>query len=84
MRRVGAVDDEELGGAVRGVVDGDDRLLDRVAVRKPAVGLDGEADDDRNPRRLSRTHDPDPFLWVGQRECGRLRTTGLCERPQLD
>jgi hypothetical protein len=80
---VGAVDDEVLGSRGGGVIHGEDRLLDRVAARKPPVGLDREADDDREPRRSRGPHDPDGLLRVREGESSRLRTPGLRERADL-
>ena len=75
---------KRLRSAVGRVVHREDRLLDRVAVRQSAVGLDREADVDREPCGLRRAHDPDGLVGVRQRERRRLSAPGVGDCPELD
>ena len=83
VRRVRTVDHEVRGAGIRRGVHLFDRLAQRLARRKPAVGLDGERDRRRNTRRRRGTHDTDRLLGVGHRDCGDLVGRRVRERADL-
>ncbi len=79
--RVGAVDDEPVGGVGR--IDESDGVTQRGPVRQPTVGLDRETDEDRNPDRTRRAYDADALLRAGERVRRDRVGTGCGERRDL-
>ena len=79
--RVGAVDQEVRRR--RDGVDLLDRRLQGGAVGQPPVGLDREADADREPERVGRAHHADRLAGVGQGQRTHGLGARLGERPHL-
>src|SRR5690349_8055644 len=72
MSGVSAVDHEIRRAGAGRRVDLLDRIVQWLACRKPAVGLDGERDGGRYARYRSGAHDADRLLGVGHRGRGDL------------
>ena len=81
VRRVGAVDAEVGGGTTGGVIDEVDGVAERGPVGQCAVCLDRERYGDGDPGLVSRVHDADGLVRVGDRH--RMHHVGLRCREGL-
>jgi hypothetical protein len=78
-----AVDTEVQRGATRCGVDLDNRILKWLTGREPAIGLDGERDDDLDAGRSSSLHYPYRLAGMGCRQQRDSIGAGGNERVDL-